>query len=170
MPDANVILLALLFVVCLAAALLTVFQLPGTWIILAAAAAYGWYDGWSRVGWQTIAALAGIAVLAEVAEAVSSVWFARKGGASRRAAWYGLAGGLAGAFLLTIPVPIIGTIIGAAIGCFAGAMIGELSLNRNAATGARVGFYAALGRTLGTIFKIAAAVVMSALVVVSALL
>ena len=112
---------------------------------------------------------AGVAVLAEVAEAVSSVWFARKGGASRRAAWYGLVGGLAGAFLLTIPVPIIGTVIGAAIGCFAGAMVGELSLNRDAASGARAGFYAALGRTLGTMFKIAAAVVMSGLVVVSAL-
>ena len=166
----NVILLALLCVVCLGAGLLTVFQLPGTWIILAATAAYGWYDGWSRIGWQTIAALAGVAVLAEVAEAVSSVWFARKGGASRRAAWYGLVGGLAGAFLLTIPVPIIGTVIGAAIGCFAGAMVGELSLNRDAASGARAGFYAALGRTLGTMFKIAAAVVMSGLVVVSALL
>jgi len=166
----DVILIVLLIAVCLGAALLTVFQLPGTWTILAAAAAYGWYDGWLRIGWKTVAVLAGIALLAEATETLSALWFAKKGGASRRAAWWGLAGGLAGAFLLSIPVPIIGTVIGAAIGCFVGALAGELTLDRSAATGVKVGLYAALGRTLGTMVKIGAVVVMSGITIVSVLL
>jgi uncharacterized protein len=163
----DLILLVLLLTVCLGATFLTVLQLPGTWVVLAAAAAYGWYDGWTRLGWQTVAALAGIAALAEVAENLTAVWFARRGGASRRAAWWGLAGGFAGAFLLTIPIPIIGTIVGAALGCFAGAVAGELSLDRAAGASARVGVYAAVGRTLGTVLKIAATVIMAGIVVVS---
>ncbi len=167
MAGIEVILIVLLIVICLGAALLTVFQLPGTWLLLAATAGYAWYDGWERIGWKTVAVLAGIAVLAEAAESLAAIWFARKGGASHRAAWYGFAGGLAGAFLLTIPIPIIGTLIGAAVGCFAGAMVGELSLDRDPATGAKVGFYAALGRILGTTIKIAAAVIMAGLTIVS---
>ena len=170
MPISDTILITLLIAVCLGATLATVLQLPGTWIILAATLAYAWHDGWVRIPWGWVAVLGGIALVAELAETLCAMWFAKRGGASRRAAWYGLAGGFAGAFLLTIPVPIIGTVIGAAIGCFLGALAGELSLDRGAAVGARVGVYAAIGRTAGTMVKICAALVMSGIVTVTVLL
>ena len=156
--------------VCLVGTVLTVFQLPGIWLTVAAAVAYGWYYDWQRVGPWAVGAIVAIAVAAEVVEQVTGMWFAKRAGGSRRAAWWGLFGGIAGAVLLTIPVPIIGTIIGAAIGCFAGALAAELTLQKEAAAGARVGVYAALGQTLGTVLKIAAALIMSDVVVVSAIL
>ncbi|MCP4592568.1 MAG: DUF456 domain-containing protein [bacterium] len=166
----DIILMVLLIVVCLGSMMLTVFQLPGTWIVLAAAVGYAWYGGWQRIGWPGIAVLGGIAALAELAELGCALWFAKRGGASRRAAWYGLAGGILGAFVLTVPVPVIGTVVGAALGCFAGALVGELSLNRSVDASARVGVYAALGRTVGSVLKICAVVVMSGIVVVTLIL
>ncbi len=166
----DIALLIVLFLVCIAGTLVTVLQLPGTWLILAGAVGFAWYHDWQVVGKWTLIALATVAAAAEVGELLSGMLLARRGGASRRAAWWGLFGGIAGAFMLTIPVPIIGTIFGAALGCFAGALLGELSLQKSVAKGARVGLYAAIGQTLGTMLKIAAALVMSALTISSAIL
>ena len=165
----DVLLVIALAVVCLGGALLTVLQLPGIWLVAAAAVGYGWYYDWQRLGPWTLGAIVGIAVLAEIGEQLCAMWFTAKGGGSRRAAWWGLFGGLAGALLLTVPVPIVGTIIGAAAGCFAGALLAELSLEKDAATGTRVGIYAAIGRTVGTVLKIAAALVMAGMAVVAAI-
>ena len=158
-----------LVLACLAGALLTVFQLPGTWLTLAAAMAYAWYYDWQRLGLWTIGLLAGLAVLAEVAELFTGVWFAKRAGGSRRAAWWGLFGGIIGAVVLTIPVPVIGTIIGAAIGCFAGAFLAEHSLAQGTTQAAKTGLLAAVGQTLGTVLKVAAALVMSGAAVASAI-
>jgi uncharacterized protein YqgC (DUF456 family) len=78
-------------------------------------------------------------------------------------------GGLAGALLLTVPVPIIGTIAGAAIGCFCGALLAELSLDRTANHAGRVGLATAVGRTLGAVLKLTAAMVMAGLAVAFAI-
>lgn len=164
-PWLDIILLILLILVCIAGTLLTVLQLPGIWLIVVAAGAYGWYYDWQVIGLWTLAVLAAIAAAAEVGELLSGVWLARRGGGSRRAGWWGLIGGIAGALVLTIPVPIVGTVLGAAVGCFAGALLAELSLQKKAADGARVGLYAAVGQTLGTTLKIAAAVMMSGIAV-----
>jgi len=164
----DILLIILLAAICLLGTLLTVFQLPGIWLVAVAAVAYGWYYDWQRVGPWAIGAILALLVVAEVVEQVSGMWFARRAGGSRRAAWWGLFGGIAGALLLTISVPLIGTIIGAAVGCFAGALAAELSLQKHAAAGARVGLYTAIGRTLGTVLKIAAALIMSALAIVVA--
>lgn len=161
----DAVLTGLLIAVCLGSAILTVFQLPGTWIVLAAAAGYAWYGEWARIGWRTLAVLAAVAIAAELAETASSFWLAKRGGGSRRAAWWGLLGGLAGAFLLTIPVPIVGTLIGAAAGCFGGALAAELSLDRRTFDGVRIGLYSAIGRIFGTVLKIAAATAMAAITI-----
>ncbi len=111
-----------------------------------------------------------VAALADASEALSGFVAAKRAGASRRAAWYGLFGGLLGGVLLSLPVPLLGTIAGAALGCFAGAFVAELQEGRDLQTGARSGTYAAIGRTLGAVLKIFAALVLSAIAVVSALL
>jgi uncharacterized protein YqgC (DUF456 family) len=166
----DVLLIVGLALVGVAGAVLTVFQLPGIWLILAAAIGYAWYYDWTIVGGWTVLLLVVIAALGELGELLPGMWFARKGGGSRRAGWWGLIGGVLGAFVLSLPVPIIGTIIGAAVGCFCGALAAELSLDQSAAHAGRVGLASAIGRTVGTCVKIAAALAMAGVALLSAIL
>jgi uncharacterized protein YqgC (DUF456 family) len=150
------LLLILLAVICLAGVILSALQLPGTWLALAATAGYDWYYDWQRIGWKWLAALVAVALAAEAMEMFASVAAARRAGASRRAAVGALVGGLAGMLLLSIPIPVLGTIIGGLVGCFAGAFVAELTVHDDLSRGARVGFFAALGRLCGLVGKVAA--------------
>ncbi|MCP4249982.1 MAG: DUF456 domain-containing protein [bacterium] len=164
------LLTIILAAVCFGGVLLTALQLPGIWLIVAAVLAYAWYFDWAAIGPWTVVILSGAALLAEAGETLAAMWLANKAGASRRASWWALVGGLAGAFLLTIPIPIIGTIIGAAIGCFAGAFLAETSQQTDAATGARIGAAAALGRVAGSVLKIFTAITISAVAIIQAII
>ena len=170
MDVVDVVLTGLLILVCGLGMLLTVFQLPGTWLIAASAVGFAWYSGWSVIGPWTAAVIVGLAAAAEAGEMVTGTWFTKRAGGSRRAAWWGLAGGLGGALVLSVPVPIVGTVIGAAVGCFCAALAAELSLNKSAADAANVGLQAAVGRTVGTIIKVTASVILAGLTIVSAVL
>ncbi|MFQ5429134.1 MAG: DUF456 domain-containing protein [Phycisphaerae bacterium] len=157
------LLLALLLLLALVGVALVVFQLPGTWLILAAAVGYDWYYDWNRLGWVWLLALGLVAVAAEVADTLAGLVAARRAGASRRAALGALAGGFLGMVLLSIPIPIpgLGAVVGGLLGCFAGAFIAEWSLNRKLADGARIGLFATLGKVVGLVAKTAAAVVLA---------
>lgn len=162
------ILLALLLLL-LAGTVLAALQLPGTWLILAAAFGYDAYYHWQRLGWVWLVVLAVIAGIAEIIEILSSMLTARKAGASRRAAFGSLVGGFVGMLMFSIPVPVAGTIIGGLLGCFLGALLGEMTVRDDLVAGARVGLFAAVGRLLGLIAKTSAAMIMGGLVVVLAL-
>lgn len=155
---------------CLAGVLMTVVRLPGTWLIVAVAVGVGWWSDWQRVALWLIAILITVAVVGEVLELLSSVLMARRAGASRQAAWGGLIGGIVGMFLLSflVPIPVIGTMVGALLGCFLGATLAELSVRGQLGQGTRVGFFSALGFVLGTVTKMAIALVMSGLLLTSA--
>ena len=153
---------------CLAGIVLTALRLPGTWLIVAGAAAFGLSRDWTGVSFVVLGVLFGIALLAEVVELLVSVVTARKAGASGRATWGGLIGGIVGMCVLSIPVPLIGTIIGALLGCFGGAMIAELSVRGKFGQGAKVGLFAAIGFALGTAAKLALALVMVGILLTSA--
>ena len=165
----DVVLIIVLALVCCAGLFLSVLQLPGTWLIVASSFAYSWYYGWERVEIPWLIGIVGIAIVAEVLEMASGVIAAKRGGASKRATWYGLFGGLAGALLLSIPVPLFGTLVGAAIGCFAGAFLAELQEGRGAQAGTKSGMFTAIGRTIGSMLKMFVAVIISSIVLVSAL-
>lgn len=158
---------ALLAVVCLGALLLVPLGLPGTWLIVLAALAYGPLTG-DPIGWFTIGAVVAIAVVAEVLEFLLGARFAQRYGGGRRGAWGAVLGGLAGA-LVGVPVPIVGSMVGGFVGAFAGALAGELSAGRErrhatrAATGALIGRAAAVGVKLGLGTAMAAWVVGAAL-------
>ena len=47
----------------LAGWLLAVFQLPGTWFILAATAVYDWHFEWGSITWQILVVMALLAAL-----------------------------------------------------------------------------------------------------------
>lgn len=166
----DILLILGLILICGAGVIVTLFQLPGTWLSVAATLGYAWYYDWQRIGWKSVAAVIVVAGVAEIVEVVSGAWMSRRGGASRRATWFGFFGGIAGALLLTVPVPVIGTVIGAAVGCFGGAFLGEITSNRTLGEGARSGYYAALGRTLGAVLKLAAAMMIAALASASAII
>ena len=168
MWDATAIVLLVLC--CLLGVVTTALRLPGTWLIVAGAILYGWWGEWTRISLVLVGVLAGIALLGEAFELLTSVFTARKAGASRRAAWGGLIGGIVGMFLLSLPVPIVGTIVGAVLGCFVGAMIAELSVRKELGQGARVGLFSAAGFVLGTVAKLGIALVMAGILVTSVLL
>ena len=139
---------------------LAVYGGPGSWLILGATAAFVWWadGGWL---WWIVGAMGGVAALAEVLELVMAASGVKKKGGSRRAAWGALGGGLIGAFVLTIPVPILGTIAGAIFGCFLGAFAMQWSVERRTRHSATVGIAAAWGRLLGTTLKLLAVVLLS---------
>jgi len=163
------LLVGVLVVVMLAGVILAALQLPGTWLILAAAVGYDAYHAWQRMGWFWLLTVAAIAVSAELLDSIAALLAARRAGASRRAAIGALIGGFAGMILFSLPVPLVGTIIGGLLGCFLGGLIGEWTVREDLAAGAKVGLFATCGRLAGLLLKLAAALVMGGIVAVRAI-
>jgi len=157
----DILMLVVLAGVCLLAVVATVVRLPGTWVIVAAAAAYGWLHAWAHVGPTLILILLGVAVLGELVELGVSVVTTRRSGASNRAGWGALIGGFAGMFVFSLPMPFVGTMFGALVGCFVGALIAELTVKQEFVHGTRAGTFAAIGFVLGIVTKVALAMMMS---------
>jgi uncharacterized protein len=159
-----------LVVWCGLCTLATMVRLPGTWLILLAAIGYSWWRAWAPIGPWMLAALFGAATLGEVLEFAASAITTRRAGATKQAAWGALLGGVLGAIFLSflVPIPLVGTVAGALAGCFIGAVMGELSVHRRLGQGARVGVFSAIGFGLGMIAKVALAVAMSGVVLLSA--
>ncbi len=155
----------------LAGWLLAVFQLPGTWFILAATTAYDWHFDWDRITWPALAVMALLAVVAEVADLLAGMKGAQKAGASRAASWGALVGGIGGmlAFTPLIPIPILGSILGGLLGCFGGAFVVERYFHGDTGKSAKVGFGAAVGRLVGLLIKLMTAIVISGIAVGTAI-
>jgi len=161
----EVLVVSLLVLVCLVGVAMTAIRLPGTWLIVVSAAGYAWSEGWPRAGLTLLGILTGIALLGEGIEILASVVTARRAGASRKAAWGGMFGGILGMIFLSfmVPIPIVGTMIGALVGCFTGATLVEISARKGISHGTKVGVFAAMGFVFGAIAKIVVALVMSGL-------
>lgn len=105
--------------------------LPGTWIVVLAAAGVKVHDVFAPkplLAWWTFLLIVALAVAAEVAETLAGAAGARTGGASRRGMLGAIVGSLVGAVLGTVfLLPVIGSLIGAVAGAAAGAIVGELS-------------------------------------------
>lgn len=147
--------------------LLTVVNLPGTWLIAATSLIYAWLvpdDQRWDLSWTLVGVLTALAVAGEVVETLAVARGAKKLGASRRAALLAIVGSLVGAGCGTgfIPIPIVGTVIGACLGALIGAMFGEVWKGRTLGHSLRVGRAAFGGRLQGTLAKILIASVMVA--------
>jgi len=167
MDASQIAWIAALILVCGVGVLLTVFRLPGTWLMVGAAVLASWWSDWQRPDIVHVAVLIGLASIGELLEVALSVFTARRAGASRRAAWGGLVGGVLGMVFLSflIPVPPFGALAGALVGCFGGALVAELTLGRGFSRSARVGAFSAVGFALGAAAKLAIALAMAALLV-----
>jgi hypothetical protein len=162
---ATTILWAILFCLILAAGwVMTVLGMPGNWLIVAAAAGYAWLvpaDGRLSLGWQTVVALAILAVLGELAELLAASRGVRQAGGSRWSAVLALLGSIAGAtvgIFVGVPIPVIGSLVAAilfaGVGAALGAMAGERMLGRTMTESHEVGWAAFRGRLWGTLAKI----------------
>lgn len=129
--------------------------LPGLWIQVLASVLLAAATGGALIGWSWVMAFTALAIVAELVEFVSGQWGARRFGGSRRAAWGAFAGGLAGAFIGGVPLPVVGSIVASFIGTFAGAILGEMSAQRSVTPGLRVGVGAVVGRAIGVAAKTA---------------
>ena len=159
----EILIIGLLVLACLVGVAMTAVRLPGTWLIVTGTAGYAWSEEWARSSLTLLGVLIGIALLGEGIELLASVVTARRAGASRKAAWGGMLGGILGMIFLSflVPIPIIGTMIGALVGCFGGATLVEMSVRRDMSHGTKVGFFAAMGFVFGAVAKIVVALLMS---------
>lgn len=145
----------LLLVVMGGGLLLAVLQLPGLWLMLAAAGVYAWATAGAFIGVKTMVLLLAIVVVAEVVETLATALGARRAGASKTAMLLSMVGAVVGGIALTlIPVPVLGTLTGVCLGAFGGAMAGELLRGRNAEQSVKSGLGAVIGRLLGTAAKL----------------
>ncbi len=147
-----------------------VLQLPGIWVLLAAALTIEFADGLylpagERVtfGPLLLSVCFALALLAEGLELLASMIGLKKGGGSRRGLWGSILGALAGLLLFTplfFFVPFFGALLGALLGAFVGALLGEFSHERRTLRAAvRPALWAALGRLVGTTGKVGVAAV-----------
>jgi uncharacterized protein YqgC (DUF456 family) len=141
--------------------------LPGTWVMLAAGVGYSLLVP-NSIGWFTLAATTGIAIVAEIFEFTLAGQYARKYGGSRRASWGAIIGGTVGA-IVGVPVPIIGPIIGAFAGAFLGALVAEYSRGSGAQASTRVATGALIGRAVASAMKVGAGMVIAVWLLVAAI-
>ncbi len=172
------LLLALLLIVVLLACLaLTLFGLPGNWLIVAVTAIYACLKpagSAAGIGWRPIVILVVIAAMGEVVELSAATVGAAKAGGSRRGAALALVCSIVGAIVgvfVGIPLPLVGPILGAllfaGLGAMAGAMLGELWAGKDWSASWRIGKAAFFGRLAGTLAKICLGGLMVTVVIVA---
>jgi len=160
-----VMLIAGLLLINAAGVALVAVQLPGTWLMIAATAAFAWLR-WGQAnfsyGWWALAGLLGLAILGELVEFAASAMGSRQAGGSKRGAAISIATAIVGAILgsFLIPIPIVGTLIGAAVGAGVGASLGDKWAGRTWAETARGFQGAAIGKLSGAAAKLIIAAVM----------
>lgn len=156
---------------------LTLFGMPGTWLIVVAAALYAAFGpaaGVMAVGWAGVALFTAEAIAGEALETLMGMWSTKRAGGSRRASWFALIGSIVGAIVgagAGIPIPVIGSLVGAvlggATGAFGGATLAEATRGEDSRQSLRVGRAAFKGRIFGTGVKAVIATLMMVSVLVS---
>jgi uncharacterized protein YqgC (DUF456 family) len=154
-------------VIGLAGPLLILLGLPGTWLLLALAGLAEWITEPRLFGTPVLVIAVALAVAGEVWEALSSSVRARRAGAGRRGSIGALAGGIGGALLGTmlIPIPVVGTLIGGGLGAFALSSGLERSGGKSADSAFRIGRAAATGHMIGLAGKLIAGLVVYVMLV-----
>jgi len=148
------ILLVVVNVVCL---VLVLFQLPGNWLMVLTTGLMAWWQ-WDEGVFSVplLVAIVVLAVVGEVVELAAGALGAKKAGGTKWGAIGALFGGMPGAVLGTIliPVPILGTLFGASAGAYAGAWLLERHVaKRDHDEARRSGIGAGMGVLVGTVTK-----------------
>jgi uncharacterized protein YqgC (DUF456 family) len=150
----------LLVVVNLGTVAMVIFQLPGTWTMLALTVAFSatqmWIEGYDArmIGVEIMVVMLVLAVIGEVVETMASARGAAKSGGTRTAAVLSIVGGIVGAILGTMVFPVIGTILGACAGAGVFAIGGDMLRGREFHEARVTGQGAAIGKLWGTLTKV----------------
>lgn len=161
---------AFLFIVVWGGAwVLTLFGLPGNWLIALTVLLFAYLfpeQGTEGLSWTVAFFVAGIAVVGEALEFFSGAAAVAKGG-SRRGALLAMVGSFAGSLFgaaVGIPIPVVGSVVGiilfASLGAMGGAILGEVWAGRSEQQSFEIGRVAFWGRLLGSLAKIIAGCVM----------
>jgi len=86
--------------------------LPGSILIWLGAMLWAWVDGFEHVGWPTLTILGLLMIAASVSDIWMSALGARKGGASWQALLAGVALGIVGFIIFSLPGGIVGVLAG----------------------------------------------------------
>jgi uncharacterized protein YqgC (DUF456 family) len=164
----SVAALVILAGVCVLALASLVVGLPGTFLILAAAAIYAWTTGFAAVTWGTLGWLALLAVAGELVELALGSGVAGTTRPSRRVAIASIAGSIAGGLLGAPLLFGLGALIGALAGAFVGAGLAAHSETGDLGHAVQHGFGAMKGRFAGFVAKSAIGVAMTLLVMFEA--
>jgi uncharacterized protein YqgC (DUF456 family) len=148
----------------------TLFNLPGTWLMVLFPVILEWWQpGQFMFSWTTLLIAAGLALLGEVLELVLGAAGARQAGGSKRAAALAIVGSFVGGIVGTaLPVPIVGTLIGACLGAFGGSLLGDLWAGRPLFQSLEASQGAAVGRFWGTVAKLAVGAVIVIILAIAA--
>ncbi len=111
-------------------------------------------DGFSTISiwWNLVFFI--LAIIAEVLEYFSSIYSAKKYGASKYGIFGSIIGGILGAVVLSAIIIGVGTIVGVLLGTFIGAFVGEYISGKGFITSGRAGFGAFLGRVAAIVIKV----------------
>ncbi|MBI4145756.1 DUF456 family protein [Candidatus Woesearchaeota archaeon] len=159
----QVIALIIFWLFAAAGIALSALGIAGTFLILLAAALYDLIMWQMIISWQTLAILAGLALLGELLEWIITYVGMKKNGVSRYGLIGTILGGIIGASLLSI-VPILGTIVGLVAGAALGAWIGELYHTRHAKKAWKAAKAALIGRAIVMFTKLIIAIVQIAII------
>lgn len=129
------------------------FGLPGTVIILLDAVVYATVTGFERIGFKILVTLLILSILAELADFAVGMAGAVKFGASRKAFWASVIGGLIGAALMAPFLLGLGAVAGGFFGGFAGVLAVELLRLNSLKPSLRAAWGAILGRAAGICVK-----------------
>ena len=136
---------------------LILLGLPGTWLMIATAALVEWWTADTLFHMATLGVAMGLGALGELIEFLASAGGAKRAGATKFGALGALVGGITGAILGTIfiPVPLLGSLAGGAMGAFAGSAMLERGGGKELRDAMHVGRGAAVGHVLGMLGKLA---------------
>jgi len=146
------ILAAILILVGLAGTILP--ALPGLPLMFAGMLLAAWTEGFDRVGAWPLVLLGLMVILALFADILSTLYGAKRAGASKHAMWGAALGTFAG-FFFGLP--------GLVLGPFVGAVAGERSQGGDWRNASRIGLATWLGLAVGTVIKVGLAFLMLAI-------
>jgi uncharacterized protein YqgC (DUF456 family) len=133
---------------------IVVMNLPGLWLMAAAAGLYALVTPEHYLYPWGIVTLLVLCLIGEVLEFFGKAGGAKQAGGSGRAMLLATIGGVVGGIVLSIPIPILGTLAGVCIGAFVGAMIGQYTVAGDVGHSTVVGWGAAKGTLVGILLKL----------------
>jgi uncharacterized protein YqgC (DUF456 family) len=176
----TIFLALFLIIVLLVGWTLTLFGMPGNWLMALATTVYSYFmpaDSAAAIGWKVVAALFILAALGEIIELLAGSMGAAKAGGSKRGAVLAMLGSITGGIVgifIGMPIPLVGPIFAALLfaagGAMIGAIIGEIWAGRRLDSSWQVGRAAFLGRLVGSLGKMLIGAIMLAIVVAALLL